>query len=187
MLISATNSDVSVNAPYQEACDINPAMSAASLGVPPVLQPGETSGYYSTPAWSDALNKNFAALRALRAGWDGPRSSPVNRNLLNIADRLMKDVLEGIPLARAPYVVPTRDGSIQLEWHTARFDFEILLSEDVPTYAWLHDRSTQIEAEGEGDKAIDLVFRWARRVATPAGNEFDETAKAVQETVLLAA
>lgn len=126
------------------------------------------------PYWEGLLLRNFAALASLRAGWDGPRSRPIAQGLIYKADRLIRDALDGMPNAKAPNVVPSADGSLQIEWHTANFEFEFTLGIDGHYSAWLHNRETGAEIEGDDSEALDLLLRRARQVATNARDENNE-------------
>jgi hypothetical protein len=129
--------------------------------------PIKDSSIAEPPQWLEAAQKNFAAISRLPAGWDGPRSKRISLAAIYRMDRILRDALDGQRDALPPYIVPAADGSLQMEWHTASFEFEFLLEEGTTPSAWLRNRKTGAELEGEGDKAIDLLFRWAKQIASP--------------------
>jgi hypothetical protein len=81
----------------------------------------------------DTLAAHFAELRALPAGWNGYNSAPIRDDVIdwaaNLADVLMT---LGMP---PPFLCPTSDGGLQLEWHTRGVDLEIMIGE--PGQAWI--------------------------------------------------
>ena len=65
-----------------------------------------------------------------------------------------------------PAVVPTADGGVQLEWHTAKFEIEIDVTSPREVDVYLRNMST-----GEGAEFLDLKDL---RALAPAARKVDE-------------
>ncbi len=70
----------------------------------------------------------------------------------------------------APFIVPCPDGSLQVEWHTARIEIEIYFNRNGGVTLWAKDRETGYEIEVKDSEALPHLIRWAPRlVGTPMG------------------
>jgi hypothetical protein len=116
-------------------------------------------------SWEAVVERNLAAIADLRDGWDGHGSLRIKPALLWQADRLLKDALQSVGGLRAPYIIPSVDGGIQLEWRTTQFELEFMLGATGSRHFWLRNRNTGGEIEDEGDAATQLLFKWTKSVA----------------------
>ncbi len=138
-------------------------------------------------SWLPAAQRSFSAIKALPDRWDGPRSSRISDAIIYRADRILRDALENVSNAVAPYIVPRADGSLQFEWNTDSHELEFYLNKDGSVSAWVADRNSGAEFEGEGDKAFDILFRWAARVAAKSSDAADVQVPQAAPRILLAA
>ena len=105
------------NLPYDQL--IPDHRSLQSLSLTPVFQP-----YRFRLSWtreilglSSSLERSLGELARLESGWDGDEADPVRPETLGAARALLLGLLEAQPSLREPALLPTPDGSIQLEWH----------------------------------------------------------------------
>lgn len=115
----------------------------------------------SEPAWSFLLREAAFRLRGLTAGWDGVGSQPVENHALFMAESMVREALEGRLLATAPYLVPSGDGSVQIEWHERAGEIELSIDPEGHLHIWGRDHRSGQQFEGEGDEARSLFARWA--------------------------
>ncbi len=79
-------------------------------------------------------------LLSLPPGWNSYGSRPIRRSIVAVAANLLSEImLEDTPV---PDVVPTYRGGVQLEWHRASVDIEILF--ESPTHV-----SFSLDADGK--------------------------------------
>ncbi len=123
--------------------------------------------------WDAILTETAADLRNLKAGWDGLGSRPVSTRALFRAETLAREVLEGHPLATAPYLVPGGDGSVQIEWHERNGEIELSIGPEGGLYVWGRNHLSGQQFEGEGEKALALFARWAPWLAASSNDEVD--------------
>ena len=73
--------------------------------------------------WKSTVDAQLEALQSLESGWDSYHARVIDLRVIErtktLADRLAR------PGAPVPSVVPTVNGTVQLEWHTTSFDAEI--------------------------------------------------------------
>jgi hypothetical protein len=127
----------------------------------------------SENTWRVAAARNFAAIAALDAGWDGPHSKEISPATIYQAGLLLRDALESQDSSRAPYIIPRADGAVQLEWTTSNYELEFKLRDDGVRSFWLCNRNSGVEIEKEGEAATEFLFRWAKRVASETSDVFD--------------
>ncbi|MBV8140883.1 MAG: hypothetical protein JOZ60_02430 [Verrucomicrobia bacterium] len=123
--------------------------------------------------WATLLSESVHRLAALKAGWDGVGSIPVRRALLDEATRIVRQALVGLRNAAPPYLVPGGDGSVQIEWHQKNQELELDLAADGSRWIWIRDHLSGQEIEGEDDRAVALLSRWAPRIAAIPDDESD--------------
>lgn len=122
---------------------------------PPRVTHGQT-------AWQRQLSANAEGVCGLEAGWDGPGSVPISREILTRAMFYIDSAMKGAAGdAAAPRLVPGGDGSIQIEWHTRRGELELDLDTDGKMSIWVRDHATGAEFDGEDEEAFALFYRWA--------------------------
>ena len=74
------------------------------------------------------LNDKLLELHSLPVGWDGYDGVPTTDSCLN----LTKSILDRIyaPNLSTPYLTPSSDGSLQIEWYENGFDLAIQVWRD---------------------------------------------------------
>jgi hypothetical protein len=137
--------------------------------------------------WRQAVQKNYSALLQLHDGWDGYRGKRISGTILNHADRILTDALAGLTDPLAPFIIPGADGSLQIEWNNADYEFEFCLSEGSDYSTWIRNRETGREIESDGSEALNLLFRWAPGMASPSGDVSDVPPEEKESPVFLAA
>lgn len=119
------------------------------------------------PAWTKQLSANVKGVSSLQAGWDGPGSVPIFREILSRAMFYIESALKAATDdVAAPRLVPGGDGSLQIEWHTRRGELEFDLGTDGEMSIWVRDHASGAEFDGEGEEAFALFYRWASWVAS---------------------
>jgi hypothetical protein len=145
----------------------------AGSGLSPEIIPtarASQDGSAAASKWKTVTQKNFAAIAALRDGWDGYSAPKIDYGLIFRADRLLADAFGDLQEASAPYIIPAADGSLQFEWKTLDYQLEFILARDGQRSFWLKNLRTSKQIESDGDGAVQLFYKWARQVAVePAG------------------
>ena len=80
----------------------------------------------STPLFQSELRKRAAHLKCLKKNWDGYQGDPPDHETLDKAVALALVIAPFFP-EYEPALVPTGDGSIQVEWHDEGYDIEMLV------------------------------------------------------------
>jgi hypothetical protein len=89
------------------------------------------------PRWLNKVLREIDSLRYLERNWDSYGAPRVNRQSLTEAANILQQLATpGMP---APSVVPTSDGSIQLEWHTRGIDLEVRWVSPTTVHVCLED------------------------------------------------
>lgn len=110
--------------------------------------------------WVEAVTARFAELLALQNNWNSHGACPIARQNILAAGRFLAAVME--PLTPAPTIVPTAGGGVQLEWHRAGFDVEVLFGEEDPPQLYVAEVDREREWEGlplEGFSEFELAQR----------------------------
>jgi hypothetical protein len=110
--------------------------------------------------WMEAVAARFAELVALRADWNGHGACPIASANIIAAGRFLAAVMK--PSTPAPTIVPTGGGGMQLEWHRAGLDVELLFGEEDPPLLYVAELSSGHEWEGapiEGFAEFELAQR----------------------------
>jgi hypothetical protein len=68
--------------------------------------------------------QSLKELSELSVGWDGGRAKPIKMDVLGDVVRLLR-WLHQQPLYIDPFIVPTFDGRVQMEWHDEKRSLEI--------------------------------------------------------------
>lgn len=77
------------------------------------------------PTWLRDANHKLAEIAMLPLNWDSYGGRPLAPAMHLAAARLIAQIAElGLPM---PAIVPTSDGSVQLEWHERGIDLELRL------------------------------------------------------------
>lgn len=111
----------------------------------------------------DLLNamQQIWQLLSMPPGWDSYGGKPIDRQKANAALGLVGIALEnGAPM---PAIVPTSDGSVQLEWHRRGVDLEIRATSGTSFQLYFEDLATDETCEVEiGTDAVALRAFLAR-------------------------
>jgi hypothetical protein len=110
--------------------------------------------------WMEAVAGRFAELLSLRPDWNGHGACPVGSGNVLAAGRFLAAVME--PATPAPTIVPTAGGGLQLEWHRAGLDVELLFGEEDPPLLYVAELDSGREWEGtpiEGFAEFELAQR----------------------------
>lgn len=76
-----------------------------------------------TQMWLSSARHELQALNRLKADWNSYGAVPPSATILQAASDLLAQIASySIP---APSIVPTSDGSVQLEWHSNDMDIEL--------------------------------------------------------------
>lgn len=73
---------------------------------------------------SASLAKSIKEFSELPEGWDGGRAKPIKMDVLNDVVQFLKWLAQQ-PGYCEPFVVPTFDGLVQMEWHSEKKSLEI--------------------------------------------------------------
>jgi hypothetical protein len=137
--------------------------TATDTATPPVFGYDQAT---IAPDWLDAFTENSKRLAALPFGWDGPGSVPSSQTALYKAERIIRDALSGWPSVIGPYLVPSGDGSVQVEWHETNGEIELTIDSGGRLFFWGRDHPTGTEHEGQDERARALFFGWAPWIAS---------------------
>ena len=85
------------------------------------------SGFLSVPpvSLSSSLRQRIRELHDLKVNWDGEGAKPVKPIVLANLIEVLKGFLQYPRPFREPFLVPTFEGFVQIEWHDARRSLEI--------------------------------------------------------------
>ena len=89
------------------------------------------------PKWIEPTVARMEALAQLTADWDSYGSSPVRTSRIQQAYSLLQSIMDD--RTPAPDLVPTANGSIQIEWHTLGIELEIHLLSDADLDVYFED------------------------------------------------
>ncbi len=120
----------------------------------------ESSGEVPIGPWMEKVTARFAELLALEQGWNSHGGRPIDPANVSIAGRFLATVMD--PSTPAPIIVPTGGGGLQLEWHRAGLDVELLFGEEDSPELYVADISSGREWEGspvEGFAEFELAQR----------------------------
>ncbi|MFK0282538.1 hypothetical protein ACIQVL_19010 [Streptomyces sp. NPDC090499] len=106
------------------------------LSIEPVLPPG----------WSERL----AELHDLEAGWLDGVGQQVSRKVLRAAESLLLEFLD--EQVKRPYIYPTEDGGVQLEWPYSAGEVTLTVTSDEKVEAYAFSK--------EDDRESDRTFHW---------------------------
>lgn len=97
------------------------------------------------PAWKVKVQAKLAELSRLQPGWDSYGAREPQVEYLNAAMTLLSEVmLEDTPV---PWIVPTPDGRVQIEWHEQDIDLEIELVDSSSFSIGFEDFSKGLDEE----------------------------------------
>ena len=118
------------------------------------------------PAWLVPAAQAMSEIMNLPVNWDSYGALPVRLTAILSALELLFEIMQAN--TPAPTVVPTVQGSVQLEWHTHGIDLEIeILSPGrLSVYYEDHEQHTEWEGEITSDltRLSDVLFELSRRI-----------------------
>lgn len=101
------------------------------------------------PVREDLLTavRHMVRLLSMPPGWDSYGGKPIDRQKATAALALVGTAIEkGAPM---PAIVPTSDGSVQLEWHRRGVDLEIRATSETSFEVFFEDLATGETSEVE--------------------------------------
>lgn len=118
-------------------------------------------------AWRQAVIDRLDELVKLDIGWDGYGAPPVSFATANFAASMLASAC---PVdAPQPQIVPGPNGDLQIEWHTATADIELLVRGPYDVQAW---RETPSTPEGGEELRLTndfkIVASWIKELAESA-------------------
>lgn len=168
--------------------------AGAVKAVPRLKQPSATDASNSADtragaqAWIREFRRSLAPLLELRAGWDGPRSKPLDTSLIYYVEHVLSHCLTGVANPKLPFVVPTAAGGLQIEWHQPTLDLEAMFAPDGQITALVEDHTNNQEFESvDALEALRLLSRWAPRAAEARPDVVDVPPARAREGLRLAA
>jgi hypothetical protein len=101
-------------------------------------------------------------LTGLPANWDSHGARPINGvNVTEALKLLRKVMLRRTPL---PSLVPTPDGSLQLEWHENGVDLEIRIASDGAHHVSVEDEHS-VDWEGPVTANMSRLMKVIRQIS----------------------
>ena len=79
--------------------------------------------YTTIPRWMNDARAKLDELGSLKADWNSYGARPISKFARNAALQLLQEI--SLPSTPRPAIVPTSEGSVQLEWHTKGIDLEV--------------------------------------------------------------
>lgn len=126
---------------------------------PPVMQqfaPTVIEFQQAGAGWLDPARQRLNELADLKQGWDEASAPPIASSLINSVWNFLKSDLVS-RLEVQPDVVPTFDGSVLIEWHTATVDLIIETESDGSGSFYYYDNETHNEVEAAIGDRLDVV------------------------------
>ena len=74
---------------------------------------------------SPSLRQRIAELSGLKPNWDGERAKVIKPHVLADVIETLKRFAQGTDCFREPFLAPTFDGFVQMEWHDKKRSLEI--------------------------------------------------------------
>jgi hypothetical protein len=106
------------------------------------------------PDWLTSTNKSLLAIVALNNNWDSYGANRISPKVAEATHDLLWNVMQ--KTTPAPQVVPSANGSIQLEWHLKRIDLEIEVKSFSKFRVFFEDAQNE-EPTWDGDVDVDLT------------------------------
>ncbi len=118
---------------------------------------------HKTAHWLDTELAALFVISKLKSNWDSYQADPPTPEIIETAKQLLIDLAKDSKLPR-PYVNPTRNGGVQIEWEYGQRYFEL----DVHTYMGVHtlysgDGVEEKSCYMEGDR-LDTIIEYIYRV-----------------------
>lgn len=126
----------------QEEPDAGRLGAVLQLADPKIESAGRAS---QVDPWVEDTIDRLGELAELAPGWDGHGGDTPQPAYIIEAITFLATVMR--PETPAPSIVPTSDGGLQLEWHRAGLDVEILFSPEEDNPLYIHERASGHERE----------------------------------------
>lgn len=116
------------------------------------------------PAWIQATLKQIDEISALELNWDSYGAPVISPSRILQAYKVVRSIMHD--RAPIPNLVPTSDGSIQIEWHANGVDLEILLVSDADLDVSFEDLRGEVPSfEGVLNIDIKILVDYVRLLA----------------------
>ena len=116
----------------------------------------------SMQSWLVPVARQLQYLLSLPANWDHHGASPIQSKHAQAALSYLNRVMS--PSTPPPSIVPVANGGVQIEWHRAGVDVELVFSDENDDELYCYDLRTDREWEGpavEGFAELELAKRLA--------------------------
>lgn len=101
----------------------------------------------SNPLWEDGTLLQLASIMLLQKDWDSYGAEPIEWSKAQQTFILLHSVMDD--RTPAPVLVPTANGTIQLEWHVFGIDLEVEMLSDTNIAIWCKDSQGQLDGLDE--------------------------------------
>jgi hypothetical protein len=116
----------------------------------------------SKQGWLVPVARQLQYLLSLPANWDHHGALPIQSKHVQAALSYLNRVMS--PSTPPPSIVPVANGGVQIEWHRAGVDVELVFSDENDDELYCYDLRTDREWEGpaiEGFAELELAKRLA--------------------------
>lgn len=112
----------------------------------------------SEPQWHNPVARQLEEISRLEEGWDGFRTGPIRRDVMNYSIQILEQTL--LHNTPAPHIAPMSHEGIMLEWHENGIDFEIEI--ESPGRLWF-----SFEDSIEGIEEENMIYSNLEPLALP--------------------
>lgn len=103
-----------------------------------------TTAKLSPQEWMQDVRVQIKELLLLDDAWDGSAAAPISGAAVEAAIRFVTVSVDEVAGLQRPYVSPTANGGVNLEWHGADAHFDVTFEDDV----WVYASSPSVDWEG---------------------------------------
>jgi hypothetical protein len=115
--------------------------------------------------WTIPVSSQLNKLISLGPNWDSYGAKPISTQRVVQAFDLLKSIMrEQTPV---PTIVPTNEGSLQLEWHTQGIDLEVLILGDNSYCVVFEDHKSGVEWERALSSDLSPLVEAVSRLSRP--------------------
>jgi hypothetical protein len=135
-----------MTAEFMDECALHEPAPAAFISHTYAYSRVDVSSYVMTgysPAWLMSAKAQLVELSRLQRGWDSYNAEPISTVASKAAMGLLRQ-LSG-PDTPRPDLVPTVDGSVQIEWHTHGIDLEVQILSSTRMRVCIEDARGQLD------------------------------------------
>jgi len=112
------------------------------------------------PPWFDSVMQGFADLSTLEPDWDSYNAKPIEGTVIHKAIALLDALFT--PKTPAPSIVPLSSGGLQVEWHRADRDLEIVFEPNQEVEFFYKNPVSGAEADGSLPSGSHLLIELIR-------------------------